>query len=87
MLRIACPYCGTRDEPEFTYGGPAHISRPPLESDDGSWTDYLFNRTNPKGLLAERWCHSYGCGRWFNATRDTVTHEIVSVYGATEPQP
>ena len=87
MLRIACPYCGTRDEPEFAYGGPAHVARPPLESDDRTWTDYLFNRVNTKGLYAERWCHAYGCGRWFNALRDTVTHEIIRVYGTTESQP
>ena len=87
MLRIACPYCGTRDEPEFSYGGPAHVARPPLESDAATWSDYLFNRANTKGLFAERWCHSYGCGQWFNALRDTVTHEIVRVYGATEPRP
>ena len=28
MLRIECPWCGTRDEPEFAYGGESHISRP-----------------------------------------------------------
>lgn len=87
MLRIPCPHCGTRDEPEFTFGGPGHIARPPLESDDRTWADYLFNRENPKGPSAERWCHSYGCGRWFNAVRDTFTHEFLAVYGATEPAP
>jgi len=29
MLRIECPWCGLRDEPEFTYGGESHITRPP----------------------------------------------------------
>ncbi len=24
--------------------------------------------------------HKYGCGRWFNVARDTVTHEIHAVY-------
>ena len=41
----------------------------------------------PKGRLAERWCHSHGCGQWFNVLRDTVTHEIVSVYRMGEPRP
>jgi heterotetrameric sarcosine oxidase delta subunit len=87
VLRIPCPYCGVRDEPEFTFGGPGHMSRPPLECTHRTWADYLFNRDNPKGPFAERWCHSYGCGRWFNAVRDTLTHEILAVYGVTEPAP
>jgi len=28
MLLIECPYCGERPEPEFVYGGQAHIARP-----------------------------------------------------------
>ena len=28
MLLIDCPYCGERPEPEFVYGGQAHIARP-----------------------------------------------------------
>ena len=31
MLRIPCPYCGVRDEPEFIFGGPSHITRPAFE--------------------------------------------------------
>ena len=46
---------------------------------DAEWADYLFNRDNPKGIHYERWCHSYGCGRWFNVARHTVTHEILEV--------
>ncbi|HEY5558780.1 MAG TPA: sarcosine oxidase subunit delta [Steroidobacteraceae bacterium] len=76
MLRIECPWCGARDEPEFTYGGEAHISRPPAKCSDEEWSRYLFFRSNPKGEHAERWCHTYGCGQWFNVVRDTVTHEI-----------
>ena len=29
--------------------------------------------TNPKGLHVERWRHVHGCGRFFNAVRDTVS--------------
>jgi sarcosine oxidase subunit delta len=36
------------------------------------------------GEHAERWCHSFGCGQWFNVLRDTVTHEIVTTYGMGE---
>ena len=87
MLRIPCPYCGTRDEPEFIFGGPAHVARPNLEVDDAVWTDYLFNRKNPAGIHLERWLHSYGCGRWFNVARDTRTHRILKVYFMGEPPP
>ena len=87
MLRIECPWCGLRDEPEFTYGGESHIARPPPDCSDEEWSRYLFFRANPKGRLAERWCHSHGCSQWFNVLRDTVTHEIVAVYRMGEPRP
>ena len=87
MLRIPCPWCGTRDESEFRFGGESHVERPGLEVTDAEWADYLFNRENPKGLHYERWCHSYGCSQWFNVVRDTVTHEIHAVYKMGQPKP
>jgi heterotetrameric sarcosine oxidase delta subunit len=80
MLQIPCPYCGVRDEPEFRFGGPAHITRPSTDVSDAQWTSYLFDRDNPKGIQYERWQHGFGCGRWFNVARHTVTHEILCVY-------
>ena len=82
MLRIFCPWCGFRDESEFSYGGEAHIMRPkdPDALSDEEWADYLFFRTNPKGLHKEMWNHSAGCRRWFNVERDTVTYKISRVY-------
>ena len=82
MLQIECPYCGLRDESEFSYGGEAHIARPldPDALSDAEWADYLFMRTNTKGLFREMWNHSAGCRRWFNMERNTATYEIVSVY-------
>lgn len=80
MLRIACPYCGVRDEPEFLFGGPSHVTRPNAQVDDAVWTAYLFDRQNPAGTHLERWLHAYGCGRWFNVARDTRTHEILQTY-------
>jgi heterotetrameric sarcosine oxidase delta subunit len=78
MLKIPCPWCGPRDEVEFSYGGEAHIARPrqPEDLDDRQWADYMFMRRNTKGWFAERWVHSHGCRRWFNVERHTVTHEI-----------
>ena len=89
MLRISCPYCGDRDEDEFSYGGEAHIARPENSwtMSDDDWADYLFMRANPKGPHAERWCHSHGCGRWFNVLRDTATHDILAVYRIGERPP
>ena len=79
MLRIKCPYCGVRDQTEFRCGGEANRSRPdyPEHTSDSDWARYLFYRENPKGLLRERWVHSYGCGQWFIVSRDTVTHDIL----------
>ena len=89
MLLIPCPWCGPRDETEFRCGGQAHIVRP-ADSErlsDAQWADYVFMRDNPKGLFAERWQHAAGCRRWFNAIRNTVTHDIVAVYKPGEPKP
>ena len=87
MLRISCPWCGTRDEQEFAFGGESHVTRPTLDVSDAVWSDYLFNKENPKGTHYELWLHRYGCGRWFNIARDTVTHEIYTVYEVGEPRP
>ena len=86
MLLIECPWCGPRDQSEFTYGGEAHIVRPPEpdQLSDEEWADYLFMRTNTKGVFREQWCHSAGCRRWFNAERDTVTYEFKSFYKVGE---
>jgi len=87
MMRIPCLYCGPRDESEFTCGGTSHIARPALGESDDSWGEYLFFRDNPKGLHYERWRHTFGCGQWFNLTRNTVTHAILSVYAITGTPP
>lgn len=78
MLRILCPYCGVRDQSEFTFGGEASIVRPadPEAASDEEWADYLFYRDNVRGMHCERWLHSFGCRQWFLLERDTVTHEI-----------
>lgn len=82
MLLIDCPHCGLRDETEFACGGEAHIARPLAEHaiSDAEFAEYLFWRDNPKGVFLERWCHTAGCRRWFNAARDTVTHEFIEIY-------
>ena len=82
MLLIPCPYCGPSPEIEFSYGGEAHIARPenPEALDDAAWADYLFMRSNVKGVFLERWVHAHGCRRWFNIARNTVSYEILASY-------
>ncbi len=89
MLLIACPYCGERPEIEFAYGGEAHIARPadPSKLSDDEWAEFLYMRTNPKGPHAERGRHANGCGRFFNAVRDTVSDFFVTTYKSGEPRP
>ena len=88
MLLITCPWCGEREETEFSYGGEGHIARPADSVSDREWTEYLFMRTNPKGQHRERWNHASGCRRWFGALRDTTTNKFLKFYkpGATPPK-
>jgi heterotetrameric sarcosine oxidase delta subunit len=85
MLLVPCPWCGPREDAEFRGGGEAHIVRPGPEATDDAWGQYLYYRANTKGAQSERWFHAYGCRRWFNVVRDTVTHDVLAAYpiGAT----
>ena len=89
MLLIPCPYCGPRSEEEFSYGNEAHIPRPkqPDKLNDAEWAEYVFMRSNTKGVFLERWMHAQGCRRWFNVARDTVSYEILAVYEMGAPRP
>ncbi|MBY6004159.1 sarcosine oxidase subunit delta [Salipiger bermudensis] len=90
MLLIHCPYCDeTLPELEFTYAGEAHIARPenPSEMSDEDWQEFLFMRSNVKGPYHERWRHFHGCGRYFNAVRDTVSDKFLTTYKAGAPRP
>ncbi|MFG6281297.1 sarcosine oxidase subunit delta [Arthrobacter sp. TPD3018] len=89
MLLITCPYCGQRPELEFSYAGEAHIDRPvrPADLNDEDWTTYLYTRSNPKGAHAERWRHLHGCGRFFNAIRDTRSDVFLATYKVGEQPP
>lgn len=89
MLLIDCPHCGPRDETEFHYGGQAHVAYPadPHALSDREWAEFLFYRDNDRGLYAERWSHSLGCRKWFNAVRDTVTYDFTAIYPMGDPRP
>ena len=90
MLLIHCPYCrAERPETDFAYAGEAHIARPadPSSLSEEAWRDHLYVRSNPRGRHHERWRHIHGCGRFFNAIRDTVTDKFETTYKAGEPRP
>ncbi|MHA6262257.1 sarcosine oxidase subunit delta [Arenibacterium sp. CAU 1754] len=88
MLILKCPYCGVKaDESELGAGGEAHLTRHGPGSSDEDFHDYLFARENPKGVHFERWRHSYGCGKWFHAARNTVTLEVYGTYPAQTTEP
>jgi len=90
MLLIRCPYCEQdRPEIEFRHAGEAHIARPDriAEIDDEAFEGYVFIRSNPKGVVLERWRHAHGCGRFFNAARDTVSDKFLATYKAGAPKP
>jgi sarcosine oxidase subunit delta len=78
-----------RPEIEFRHAGEAHVVRAadPSLLDDEAWAEFLYFRSNPKGVQAERWRHVHGCGRFFNAQRDTVSDRILVTYKAGEGRP
>ncbi len=79
MLLIPCPWCGPRDQCEFTYGGAA-VKFPPLDQTPpaarNEWHNAVHVRDNPRGLTRELWYHEAGCECWIEVMRDTLTHEI-----------
>ncbi|MBE7185653.1 sarcosine oxidase subunit delta [Mesorhizobium sp. RP14(2022)] len=90
MLLIRCPYCEEeRPELEFRNGGQAHIARSTdiVQESAEAFERFFFIRDNPKGVIFERWRHIHGCGRFFNAVRDTITDKFHHTYKAGEPQP
>jgi sarcosine oxidase subunit delta len=44
-------------------------------------------RSNTKGVYAERWRHARGCGRFFNALRDTTSDHFLAFYKTGESRP
>jgi sarcosine oxidase subunit delta len=90
MLLIRCPYCEEeRPELEFRHAGEAHIARSGdiAAISDDEFEKFFFIRSNPKGIVFERWRHIHGCARFFNAARNTVTDKFLMTYKAGEPKP
>ena len=53
MIRIDCPFCGMRDEAEFSYRGDATVSRPAPDASAEAFFDYVYRRANPRGWHIE----------------------------------
>ena len=81
MLLFPCPYCGPRDQSEFTYGREV-TAIPALDAPRVEWERYVFDRDNPRGAHREWWHHNHGCRRWLVVTRDTATHAVIAVTDA-----
>ena len=50
-MRIACPYCGPRENGEFSYLGDATPVRPALEQGVDAMLDYVYLRDNVAGEM------------------------------------
>jgi sarcosine oxidase subunit delta len=66
---------------EFTYRGDATVVRPQTidAMSAQAWTDYVYFRDNPYGILKELWYHGAGCHAWLVVTRDVRNHQIHAV--------
>jgi len=80
-MRIECPYCGERDVGEYQYLGAADPQRPDPATEDAArrYFEAVYLRDNPAGAHRELWYHHQGCRSWLRVTRNTLTHEILSV--------
>jgi len=85
MLLIPCPWCGPRNQVEFTYGGDATLRRPAPDAPESAWIDYVYLRDNPCGPHDELWYHGAGCRSWFKVRRNTRTHDILTSAPADQP--
>ena len=79
MMLIPCPFCGPRNEDEFTcWSEVVHRPADPSSLSDSQWADFVYKHRNPKGRAREQWWHARGCRRWILVERDTLTHDIAS---------
>jgi heterotetrameric sarcosine oxidase delta subunit len=87
MLLIPCPWCGPRNQLEFTYGGDATVKRPSPAAPMATWLEFVYLRDNPRGPHQELWHHSAGCRQWLKVIRDTRTHDVLESVRADEAFP
>ena len=76
---LECPNCGKRDVYEFRFGGEVH-KRPLVTAQPQVWADYSYMKDNIAGVQQEWWFHRLGCGKWFQAIRDTRDNSVIRTY-------
>jgi heterotetrameric sarcosine oxidase delta subunit len=76
---LPCPHCGPRSVYEFRFGGEVK-QEPPFEASEADWIDYRFSRVNIAGVQTEWWFHRSGCGQWIQATRNTISNEVLESF-------
>jgi len=85
VILLPCPWCGSRDAGEFSYGGEVRSRPDPLTAARAEWRGYLYLRANPAGWTTERWYHRMGCRRYLTLRRNTVTNEVQPMSAVAEP--
>lgn len=79
MKQLRCPLNGVRNVNEFQYGGEVRDMPHPADGSDAEWASYVFMRRNPRGVVAEWWCH-VPSAYWFIAERHTGTDEVLGTW-------
>lgn len=83
MKIMPCPLNGPRNISEFVYGGEFKTMPDPDTCSDAEWADYVFNSSNPAGIVIEWWLHS-ASSYWFLAERNTLSDEILRTFDPSE---
>ncbi|SDU30882.1 sarcosine oxidase subunit delta [Halopseudomonas salegens] len=83
MKIMPCPLNGPRNISEFVYGGEFKTMPDPDNCSDVEWADYVFNSSNPAGIVTEWWLHS-ASSYWFLAERNTLSDDIVRTFDPSE---
>jgi sarcosine oxidase subunit delta len=74
MKLFDCPVIGKRPISEFDYCG--EVRRPPLDADETTRADFVFNRNGAPQVLREWWYHR-PTGRWYVMERDTLKDVVM----------
>lgn len=77
-IKIRCRICGWRPVEEFVYGEiPVVPDDIKAKGEEAYEFDFGYMRNNTEGVQQEAWFHAYGCRRWTNIQRNTVTDAVV----------
>lgn len=85
MQLFNCPFCGPRDQSEFTYLREV-ATVPALHASVSDWQRFVYERDNPCGAHTEWWHHNHGCRQVLVIERDTKTHEVLGIRSARSPE-